>query len=423
MSARRNLNFVSLNDNILTIRKCHNAMCVSDFLFKLKSALQKGYNKIMLRVMDGITVYPNACVPIRGIIDHYQRMGIEFEFDIREESYLYNCSFISPLDKTREQLQTEIQPFDKLYSYKSGGQVADITQSFVNAISMQFKCEEGVLGALNWCINEVMDNVLTHSKSEHGFVMGQYHQTTHKVVFCIFDAGVGIFNSLKNTKHNPISDLHAIELSMQEGVSDGEGQGNGLFGLYQIVHENKGTLTITSGRKSLVIDENGEMKHYNVQFISPENRGTTIDFQLDLTKNIDFAQAFKSLGGYDSFDFDVRIDNMLNDDDFYVYNVMDNVLKNNLGTGTRKSGELLRNDVENIVIRIKEGIALDFIGVKMVSSSFIDEFIAKMVLDMGFIRFNSLVRIINMEPNVIFLCQRSLYMRIHDNWSDTTENS
>lgn len=62
------------------------------------------------------------------------------------------------------------------------------------------------------------------------------------------------------------------------------------------------------------------------------------------------------------------------------------------------------------------GIILDFAGVKTVSSSFVDELIAKLVLRLGIIKFNQLIRMINMNDDVKFLCERSIYMRIYEAW-------
>lgn len=69
-----------------------------------------------------------------------------------------------------------------------------------------------------------------------------------------FDYGIGIFQTLRGTSHDPKTPLDALSLSIQEGVGDGKGQGNGLFGLYGIVENNKGQLTITSGNASIFID-------------------------------------------------------------------------------------------------------------------------------------------------------------------------
>ena len=93
------------------------------------------------------------------------------------------------------------------------------------------------------------------------------------------------------------------------------------------------------------------------------------------------------------------------------------------GTATRESGEHLRNDVENILKRTNTKIILDFSRIQTVSSSFIDEFIAKMVLDIGFLNFNLLINLKDMNPSISFLCQRSLYMRIYEEWKNKKEEA
>ena len=398
-------------NNVITLLYCNHSKCASDFLTAVKEIINLGYKDIIVK-SSATSVFPNACVPISGIINHYKSQGIDFLFEIDSSNYLVKCGLISPFVKSRDELHAEHLPFDKIFLYESSGQVADITQAFIDSISHQSVCEAGVLSGLTWCINEVMDNVLVHSHQTFGLVMAQYHPTTKHIAFCIYDCGKGIYYTLKDTDHHPTTELDAISLSLQEGVGDGKGQGNGLFGLYQIVHENHGRLSVTSGSSSIMLQEDGAIKKFEfIPCISRENKGTIVDFQLDLNQPIDIKKAFHSIGGFDGFD--IRIDNMYNDDDLLVYDIF----ANGQGTATRAAGEYLRNDIENILKRTETSIILDFGSVKTVSSSFIDELIAKMVLDLGFVLFNSRIRITNMTEEVRYLCERSLYMRIHDAWS------
>ena len=399
-------------DNIITLKHCNHPKCASDFLRLVKEVLRRGYSEIVIR-SDAISVFPNACVPIAGIIDYYTQNGVNFVHDINPDSYLYKCGFMAPFKKSRKELQGEQFPFDKIFYYEDSGQVADITQAYIDAISHQSLCETGVLNGLTWCINEVMDNVLVHSECSHGLVMAQYHSTSKHIVFCIYDSGIGVYNTMKDTAHNPASEIDALSLAIQEGVGDGKGQGNGLFGLYQIVHDNKGSLTITSGASSLMLQQNGELQKFeHVPFIDYRHRATTVDFQLDLNKPIDIKQLFSTIGGFDCFD--IRIDNMLNDADYLVYDVF----QNGKGTATRDAGAYIRLDVENILRRNQYGVILDFSNTKTVSSSFIDELVSKMVLDLGFVTFNNAIRLVNMNPEISFLCERALYMRISDTWKN-----
>jgi hypothetical protein len=105
---------------------------------------------------------------------------------------------------------------------------------------------------------------------------------------------------------------------------------------------------------------------------------------------------------------------MLQDDDRLLYNV----LNNGIGTATREAGRYIRNDVINSIQRAKTGLILDFSHVKTASSSFIDELVAKLILHYGIVDFNNLIKIHGMNDTIKFLCERSVYMRISETWSE-----
>ena len=185
-----------------------------------------------------------------------------------------------------------------------------------------------------------------------------------------------------------------------------------MYGLYQIVKNNKGTLTITSGRSSLMMKGEGEIQKFDhIPYIDNTHRCTTVDFQLDLNRKINMQEAFRTIGGDPSFDF--RIDDMLSFEDEDVHY---SILKNAQGMATRQSGLSLRNDIVNTFRRTHRRMILDFDGIKNVSSSFIDELIAKLIIEFGMMEFMKIFVIINMNEDIRYLCNRSIYMRIHDEW-------
>lgn len=400
------------NDRIV-VNSLDHSKCASDFLRALKDCLSRGWKSIEVEI-KATRVFPNACLPICGIIQYYHSQGIAFNFNIPKKHYLLTCGFIAPFYKEAEEIEKELFPFDKIFAFDSISQIGNLTQAYINSISHQIECNEGVITGLSWCINEVMDNVLTHSGNKLGFVLAQLHPQTGHIVFCIYDYGMGIYNSLKQSKHSPKTELDSISLAIQEGVGDGKGQGNGLFGLYQVVHQNSGRLTLTSGASAIMIKNTGEIEKFDhIPFLSYPCKGTIVDFQLDLQKSIDIEDVFKSIGGYDGFDF--RIDNMLSNEDEYIHY---DIYKDGQGTATREAGAYLRHDIINILRRENRCIILDFTNVQTISSSFVDELIAKLVLSLGFINFNANIRIIGMNKTVKFLCERSLYMRVHDEWEN-----
>src|SRR3989344_7252992 len=70
------------------------------------------------------------------------------------------------------------------------------------------------------------------------------------------------------------------------------------------------------------------------------------------------------------------------------------------GTGTRQAGMRMRNDLMNLFSSSRKQIDLDFTGIAVVSSSFADELVGKLVTELGFSAFSRIFRLINMNDVV-----------------------
>lgn len=408
--------YVIREGNAITIKSMHHPVCVTDFTWELIRTQQAGYTDVQIIWAGGdAAIYPNACVPIATQIDYYTNvLGFSFEYiGFDTKSFLDGCHFKQPITMNEKQIDELNNPFNILLKYDSYEQIFAFTQKCIAYISEQVTCEKGTIDGLQWCINEVMDNVNTHSERGYGFVMAQFHKQHKGIVICIADSGIGIYNSLSASKHRPSTNIDAISLAIQEGVGDGKGQGNGMFGLFQIVKSNGGRLTITSHGASMMLLQDGNVKkYYKLPKVNIATPGTIVDFQMNLDKNVNLSEAFASIGGYN--DIDYSIEKLMDDDDIIQFDVFEHCK----GTATREAGRLLRNTVINMIRRASAPICLDFSKVNMVSSSFIDEFLSKMVLDMGLVQFNQIVRIKEMNKTVSLLFNRSTYMRIHDEWAN-----
>lgn len=398
--------------------------CVTSFIRCVNLAIKrKKKNLNVICHCDKKSIFPDACLPISALIQNYQNLyDIKFNIKLTNNSYLQKCNFTAPLNVSKQNIKVFRNPLDKIFVYSSKNehpeaQVSELVQSYIDCLSRTAQCEEGVLSGLIWCINEVLDNVLVHSRENNGYIMAQYHKKKQKLAICVYDCGIGILKSLSESKHKPATEIDALTMAIQEGVGDGKGQGNGLYGLYQIVAENGGKLTITSGKSSIML-KNGSLEKFSTgALIDNTHSGTIVDFQLNLSKQIDVKSALKSLGGFDGFD--IRIDNMIQDNDCLLYDVYEN----SYGTGTRIAGTELRNDVMNIMRKTNSPIILDFSSVKTCSSSFIDEFVAKLMVEIGILKFNEFIKIVNMNSLVSHLCERSIFMRMHQSWQELIENS
>ena len=353
--------------------------------------------------------FPNVSVPIAGIIENLILRGFCFEFYYLTD-YLKRLSIKTPLRVQEIKELAQKSSLDKIWKFESAEDIYLLINSFVDELSQIIVCEKGVLEGFEWSINEVLDNVLQHSSKSFGYVMGQVHPKTKHFVFCVYDTGQGIYNSLLSSSvHKPGSAVEALKLAVKEGVTRDKkiGQGNGLWGLHQIVSENIGILNITSNSACYNLTNNKFKTYKNIPQLSSDN-GCIVDFQLDYGKEISIS---KALGGYQPIN--TKIETL--EDDFgkiviYLHDIES-------GVGTRKSGEKIRNELINVYKQSGNNITLDFANINIISSSFADELMGKLVTEFGFYGFNNIFKLKNMNSNVQSIVQRSVAQRMMESFN------
>ena len=78
---------VTRNDDCITIHRMNHPSCVSSFLRALQRGIAKGYRAFSVEWV-GDLVFPDACVPIAGIIAYYkENQHIDFSYILSEDSY------------------------------------------------------------------------------------------------------------------------------------------------------------------------------------------------------------------------------------------------------------------------------------------------------------------------------------------------
>ena len=87
------------------------------------------------------------------------------------------------------------------------------------------------------------------------------------------------------------------------------------------------------------------------------------------------------------------------------------------GVGTRKSGEKIRNELINVYKQSGNNITLDFANINIISSSFADELMGKLVTEFGFYGFNNIFKLKNMNSNVQSIVQRSVAQRMMESFN------
>lgn len=109
---------------------------------------------------------------------------------------------------------------------------------------------------------------------------------------------------------------------------------------------------------------------------------------------------------------DLYVENLENDLGIIQYKIADHAE----GTGTRVSANRVKNEIFNIIKESQKCVVLDFSGV-VISSSFADELIAKLLMEMGLFQFNNLIKIKGMDKSMQLVLQRSVFQRIIEEYS------
>lgn len=375
--------------------------------------VQKGEKEFLIVAPSHIKTYSNVCVPLAALMDWYKEKGVMFQcYFPGSNNYVKHTCLSDPLQIEDMMTSAELRfPLDKVWKYHTAEGENELVTAFVNAIRECIEVEKGVMGSIEWCLNEVMDNVLQHSASGVGYVMGQVHKEKKRVSICVFDMGVGIYGSLKNSKYCPRTPLDGLTMALQEKVTRDEhvGQGNGMWGLKRIIDKNGGNLTIESNAASIRI-RNGEVESgMRENYMAGDySNATMVDFQMDINKPISIIEA---LNGYEPMDFWLEEHEI--DDCLYFL-----IQKDSVGTGTRIAAQKLKNLIFNSLNEENKKVILDFEGINVVSSSFADELIGKIVAEKGFTYFVHHFEIRNLSPFNAGVVNRSVEQRMAQKYYD-----
>ena len=402
-------NLIKQDDNELIFDNLTSPRIVSKFIEILNETLNSHNKHLILNFKNVKAAFPNVCVPLTGIIENMSSRGIDFEFYYLSD-YLRSLYVKEALRVHENKELAQKESLNKVWRFDSADDIYLLINSFVNKLSQIIVCEKGVLEGFEWSINEVLDNVLQHSSRNFGYAMGQVHPKTKHFVFCVYDTGQGIYNSLLSSSvHKPKNPVDALMLAVKEGVTRDKkiGQGNGLWGLHQIVSENTGILNIISNSACYNLTNNKFKTFDKLPQLSYDN-GCIVDFQIDYSKEISIS---KALGGYEPVNLKIE---SLEDS---VGNIVIDLHSKESGVGTRKSGEKIRNELINVYKQSNKSITLDFANINIISSSFADELIGKLVTEFGFYGFNNIFKLKNMNTNVQSIVQRSVAQRMMESFN------
>ena len=385
------------------------------FLSRIQD-LDKG-DTLNIGMMRDFFSSPEIIVPCAGIIDLLKESGrivkINFNRNKLSKSGLENPFTI---EKNSYEL---LSPMYKVWKYSNGAEVSQIVSAFVKYLDTKAECAKGVIEAFEWTTNEVMDNVLQHSQSGCGYVMCTVTQNAH-ISFAVYDNGVGILRSFYGSGFRFKSPFDAITSAMKRGFTRDKktNQGNGLWGMSQLILNNRGILNIISSGAIVGYNSKAELFKRELSTVKIGDShipGTLVDFQFQCNNEVSLSEVFG--GDYKEANLFVE---SLEDDQDRIHLVIGDF---SFGYTTRDSGERARHYAINMATQSneKQQIILDFKDINIISSSFADEFIAKLICHYGLLKFNSIFRIINVKEVNVPIINRAINQRITTEFSSHEE--
>jgi anti-sigma regulatory factor (Ser/Thr protein kinase) len=300
---------------------------------------------------------------------------------------------------------TPVRPFGR-------DELGVLHRSIMDVLLRQARLAESIPNAIDWALWEVMDNVLNHAEVKMGWVQASTFREKKHLNIVVADAGVGIRGSL--SRRYPDEDEQDL---MRRAIESGETRdprrykGYGLFGCRDIAIQGGGEMRLLSGAWKFV-QEAGKtgardptaqsLRRYFP--VRPRYPGTVVELMVRTDKKVDMARALGRTTPMESF-----VD--------LVHASREGIIIDIAGEasdlGTRVAGRGLRTKVLNLVGEDPaETVILDFSKVSMLSSSFADEFVAKLAMRVGRERFNSKFELRGLNPSVNTVVQIALFERI-----------
>lgn len=359
--------------------------------------------------------YSNGMLPVLAIVSRLKHEGYDVRIRLpndRKVSDLFiktNWAYFLNPDFGRSKFVNDKHIHTR--QFKDDKDVAIITNDFMDVVLCSMRnVPKDIISALEWSMYEICDNVINHSESNvGGFVEAVTFSTEGRISFTVADAGRGILHSLKEGIPDLKTNVQAIGEAIKAGVTRNKsvGQGNGLAGSLRITTMSGGSLDIISGsgRIYFTTDQNNHLE-------SPANYffgGTSVSGQIMMNKNFSIGKALQFEG-----------------QEYIPLNIIDlayeaetedalviKMTKETTGVGTRKAGKQLRIKTLNLIgAKPNFPVYVNWEGVPVISSSFADEFMGKLCVELGRDKFNAAIKNQNIEPLVQQLLEKAISQRV-----------
>lgn len=404
--------------NRVTVSGRLNAETIPLLLGSLRAAESAGFQEFIVDFSQCARAYVNGIVPLAALACSWRSKGAEFDLILPSEPSVARhfentglAHFISPQKFSPSSFQSASHvPVQQFNTHQD--QVR-LVYSFMDIILKRTTLSRDLLQGLEWSLNEVMDNVPNHAQSPVG---GFASLTTlaDSVTFAVADSGIGVLASLSEGYPNLSNDTEALGEAIKGGITRNKeaGQGNGLAGTLSIATSSGGSFSIWSGRGRLNVfhdSQTSELSSKRGVFPpSQKYEGTIVDVQIRKNPafNVSEALGFTGMigGVFDTIEAKYETES---GNEFMI-----KLAAETTGFGSRGAGRQIRTKCLNLLMADKSRpLVLDWSGVPVISSSFADEAIGKLFVELGPINFSTRIKNIGLEPLVRGLIEKAIFQR------------
>lgn len=383
----------------------------------IHGAIEKaGYSDIVLNLENCTSAFQNSMLSVCAQVMAYRYAGVEFvlkpPLDAKLKNLFRNTGwghFLDPHAFAPSAFRGHTRV--PATQYSSAHQQQSAVNRIVNVIlGVIPDMQRSSLAAFEWAVNEITDNVLVHSQSPIGGLVqvSTFQKYSKQVQFVVADAGIGIPATLRQGYPDITSDLDALDRAIREGVTRDRtiGQGNGLFGSFEICSKSHGYFAVHSGHARLEYADKSGLRIVNEKI---PYSGTLIVATIDFSQTGLLEDALRIGGKKHSPVSFVETEFDRNGDGNFVFTMVNE----SESFGSRVAGKPVRTKLNNLLrMADAEKIYIDFDGVPLVSSSFADEVFGKLFLEAGPIAFMQKFEFINVMETVRRLIDKAIAQRM-----------
>lgn len=395
-------------------------LAVRQFNQAVGDARKEGKAGFTLNFYDATVAYPDAMLQLIASVDRFRRRNLTFNAMLPENRRLRNlfqntnwAHLLAPTMFVPSSVSSDRHLPARRYG--SAEEQKRVVDDILEVMLRAMEVDRTVLDGLEWSLNEITDNVLNHANSEKG---GIVQLTTlrdrSRVRFAVVDSGRGIPASIREGYPHLKRDIEAVGEAIKQGStrSSDVGQGNGLAGALRISALSGGVFRVVSGRAEVTARHPPDTPEYDQQVhgrpASEAFRGTCVVCEISVAGSLDLDEALNFSGGHTGFGYI---------DAEYVDGSSKEIClplaKETAGFGSRKAGQALRIKAINLLrAEPSARLILDWRDVPSISSSFADEFVGRLFVELGPTHYMERVKAVSMEPFARKIVDRAIKQRV-----------